>query len=528
MDENEILDAFSLAVTELRKEHAAAIDALRTELSRALEARPTEAAFTLALETLAGQVDGVARQAGETAEALAAQATAALDKAQAAQAAATQVREDLLEGFTLSKDRDDALQAQLAERFASLPAPVVQEAVDQAILEALAPVSAALDAQAQRLDAHEDRVTEARLREALAPMIETLAKHEDNLATEEQVREALAPILESLVDLDTALGETRLAASNALTEAVAPLRDDIATLHQAIDTQVTGDQLSASLASVTGALTAVADRVETKIAAADLQAAVAPLQQAQEALDAEIRTRATLAHVEGLMASLEAAAAGTQHAVSGLTDAALAFEEALDERVTVDQLAQVVEGVVDSVSSRLLERYQKIEPWAQGGAGYQPFALVQHRGALWQATTRTHDEPAVDSSRWALLTDAVASLTFERRVPGYITLVTRYVSGAPEMTLDVREPVPVFRGVYSPSATYTTWDSVAKDSHVFLCLVDAPTGGPGEVLGEWQITSGPRGRKGKDAPEVDERALVLQVMREVVPQLQQAVDLIAP
>lgn len=524
MDANEILDAVSLAVAELRKEQAATIEALRADVLRALETRPTEATVTMVLETVAGKVDVVAQRLEQTSEAIALRAAAAFDLAQAAQDAAAHVRDDLLEGFILSRDRDDALQAELAEALSSAPKPVVEGDVVSALLEALTPVHEALEAHTRRLDAHEDRVTEDRLREALAPMIETLAKHEDGIVTEDRLRKVLDPIQESLIGLDTAIEVLHASTEENIAEAVIPLRRTLEEIQNDVEARVTPDQLSTALSPVTGALATVADRLETKATAVEFQEFVTAIKKDRDVLAEAVNTKVDAEYATVALTQLEEVSDAHSRMLSEITDHALAFKEALEERVTVDQLAQAVEGVVTSVSTRLLERYQKIEPWAQGGAGYQPFALVQHRGAIWQATTRTHDEPTTDSSRWALLTDAIASLTFERRTPGYVTLVTRYVSGGPETTLDVREPVPVFRGVYNSEATYTTWDSVAKDSHIFLCLTNAPTGGPGEVLGEWQVTSGPRGRKGKDAPEADERAIASRVMHEVIPQLQQVVD----
>jgi hypothetical protein len=270
---------------------------------------------------------------------------------------------------------------------------------------------------------------------------------------------------------------------------------------------------------------------QARVTPEQITAALVPVQRAQAALEAAIETRATpgqiteaLVPVRDRQAALEAAIeplATREH----VTEALAQVQAALEARVTPDQMAEALDETVGAVRDSLLERYEAAEPWARGGAGYQAFALVTHRGGLWQSLAhRNHEEPDTLSPIWMLVSDSIESAELVRCAEGLVLRVRR-TSGAETSAL-VRDPVPTFRGVYDPATRYNAWDTVAKDSHVFLCLRDG-AGAPGATAGEWQVFSGPRGKKGVDGKSpapVNEDAIVDRVMREVVPQLQQVVD----
>jgi hypothetical protein len=178
--------------------------------------------------------------------------------------------------------------------------------------------------------------------------------------------------------------------------------------------------------------------------------------------------------------------------------------------------------VLKTVRSELIERYQGAETWLRGGAGYQAYALCYHKGALWQSLRATKQEPG-EGDYWMMLTDGVESVDIVDGDPGYKDFVVRMASGTVSKS-SFKVPVPCFKGVFNPELSYEAWDSVAKDGHVFLCLKNNPNGAPGEVQGEWQVFSGPRGKTGKSVPVIDEREVVNSVLREVVPQIQEFLD----
>jgi hypothetical protein len=251
-------------------------------------------------------------------------------------------------------------------------------------------------------------------------------------------------------------------------------------------------------------------------------------------LEPLIEARATPEQVSALRADLEPLieARATPEQVSELhvhldrqIEACVTLEQVGALRVDVEAKIAAkadpaqYEALIERVRNELVQRYTAVEDWLRGGAGYQAFSLCKHDGALWQSLRATTGTPGL-SEDWVLLADGLSTITFEANGPQHAKMVAAMTSGrVAEHTF--RLPIPKFRGVYVEGGEYEAWDTVAKDSHVFLCLRDTPTGAPGEVQGEWQVFSGPRGKPGKRA---DDGAIKTAILRELVPQIQAAVD----
>lgn len=527
---DEILAAVAAAIADLRKEHAADLAALRQDFeARAAE---TQAAYL-------ADVTRVDTRVSTTIDALAA-------SVQAAQSHAV-TREDIDAAV-------HPLVGQLTERLATMVATTAEH---------LGEVREAQDALRADIDAHATLAALA-LEEQIAAAVTPLQEALGTMATREHVTEALAPLQDALdgkVDPDQmgrALGTLHEAlatlfgrsAGELIAEAITPLRERLEDLDRAlavlpdlVTMEHVAEALATSEAAVSEALAVVEANLATALATkADVEQVddlAALLQEATEAHEKALDLKADQDRIDDALAPLQEALEAQETvlhtlskqvvldddlegALSPLRDLVEGLQKAVATRASQGQLRAAFEGVLETLRTKLLERYQAPPDWANGGTGYRPFSLVRHHGAIWQSVARTFDEPSAKSHHWIILSDAVESMGFERREPGQLTLVTRYASGA-EHVVTTREPIPRYRGVYDATKTYAAWDTCSKDSHVFLALRDAPTTGPGPdaAPGEWQVFSGPRGRKGKDA---DTKALADEVMREVVPQIEQALN----
>ena len=528
MDPNEILEAVAAAIADLRKEHAAEIAALKADLYTRTQGLVTEEALTVTLAGVAERADQFA-----TRQDLDAEAALVKEYAQAVEAHVDQALQSTQEAIAdargWARETFATLSAVAAlDEGVTLRAGALETALgglSQHVAEVEAPVAALGEMTRHVLESRvtADQAT-ALVERALAPLQTAQEALEATLATKathEIIEAALTPLREALDAVDHAVMER--VNDVQLDAVITPLQEAVSGLREQVGECVLKTQRSRDLDGL-------GEIIKTKASAEavkDLADQTAHLFEAHKAavltLGEEVAALATPAQVEAAVAPVEAAAANTEALLRTVQARLDAQSDLMLTKATPADIQAAFERAVATVREDLLERYHGAEAWAKGGAGYQAFALVKHRGGLWQSTTRTHEEPAPDALDWMLLTDAIETAAFERREPGYLTLSTKYLSGA-STDLRIREPIPVFRGVFDPKADYLAWDTVAKDSHVFLCLVDAPTQGPGEIVGEWQVFSGPRGRKGQSAAEVSERAIVDQVLAEVIPQLQRVVD----
>lgn len=524
---DEILAAVAAAIADLRKEHAADLAALRQDFeTRAAE---TQAAYladvtrvdtrvsttidALAASIQAAQTHAVTREdidaavqplVGQLTERLATVVATTAEHLGDVREAQDALRADLDAHATLAAL---TLEEQIAAAVAPLQAAM---ASTESVTEALAPVYATLAAHADSLAVLPDLATQAQLMAAVAASEAAVSDVLATKATPELIAETFVPLRERVDAHEAAIAVLPdLATQLQLAEAIAGTE---AVVAEALATKADAGQVDDLAALLQDATEAHEKALDLKADQDRIDGALAPLQEALEAQEAVIRTLPTQADLED---DLEGALSPLRDLVEGL-------QKAVATRASQGQLRAAFEGVLETLRTKLLERYQAPPDWANGGTGYRPFSLVRHHGAIWQSVARTFDEPSAKSHHWIILSDAIESMGFERHAPGQIALVTRYASGA-ESQASMREPVPVFRGVYDPEKTYGTWDTVAKDGHVFLALRDALTTGPGPdaAPGEWQVFSGPRGRKGKDA---DTKALADEVLREVVPQIEQALN----
>jgi hypothetical protein len=452
---------------------------------------------------------------------------------------------------------------------ADLTMQIEARATPQAVAAAVAPLARQVDLDQARSDLTllvETRATPEAITAAVAPLARQvdLDQAREHLEVEVHARvtpETLNKTLQSFVrkeDFEETVLSTRgliesRATPEAITTAVAPLarqvdldqaKTDLALL---VETRATPEAITAAVAPL--ALQADLDQatsdltllVESRATPEAVAAAVAPLarqadlDQAKTDLTLLVETRATPEAITAAVAPLVPFMLLDQvraEICEDLAERPKAVDiglllEPFVQRAELQEVRALAESkaapqdydvLVSRVRSELIERYAATEDWLRGGAGYQAFALCRHNGATWQSLRDTKGEPGV-SDDWMLQVDGVKSAGAET-VDGALLFVTRMASGA-VFHHPINEPVPVFRGVYSPDEQYKAWDSVAKDSHVFLCLRSSPTGAPGEVQGEWQVFSGPRGKTGKPA---NEKAITDNVLRTLVPQLQAAVD----
>jgi hypothetical protein len=552
---DEILEAVALAIAELRKDHAAAISVVRAEMEaahqKALEAdaQAREAVLARILETNALLEQAIATQmARADADA---DSRAALERAIAERATPEQITEALMPIQTAQEAQEQALAALATPGYvdaALAPVRGAMSALEEAVAndfrdvratledfdrnstklvtldevkDALLPLQAALNAQEQVIATQLARVdveADSRVADSHVALERAIATR----ATPEQIADALAPLQAALDAQERAIA-TR-AAPEQILDALAPVGAAIAELQ---DIWKTHDKVFMEEGLfVRSALDAAEAAIAARAAPEQITEALVPLQAALEAQERALATRVTPEHVVAALAPLQAALEAQEQAIATratpeqVTEALAPVQAAL--RVQIDEAAS---ATVSRLKDLMVERYTAAEAWARGGPSYQAFALVTHNGGLWQAVCRASDEPGA-SAEWVLLSDGLASLAFE---DGAETpeLVARMVSGRVQRW-PVRLPVPVFRGVYDPEEVYQAWDTVAKDGHVFLRLRAGPAAAPGEVPGEWQVFSGPKGRKGRDAPRADEDALVQRissdVLHQIVPQLQGAVD----
>lgn len=441
----------------------------------------------------------------------------------------------------------------------------------EAVAEALGPMASLNDLERVRTDVVE--LVSSRVdHEELVEVVASLALHADlehvraDLAevtkaqiTQDDIIAAVAPFARQ-DDLDIAQSElaTLVTSKNerlhdVLNETVARLvtKADMVEVQERLEVEVKARVLPETLNKVLQSFVSKEDFEETVMSTRDLieeratpaaiTRAVAPLalradlEQARADLAVMIEARATPESVAAAVAPL-ASTTLLDQVRKELREELTEHPKARDIGVLIEPFVQRAEleevralaeskaspedydALVGRVRSKIIERYTATEDWLRGGAGYQAFALCRHNGATWQSLRDTKGEPGV-SDDWMLQVDGVRSAGAES-VDGALAFVTRMASGA-VFTHPIKEPVPVFRGVYSPDEQYKAWDSVAKDSHVFLCLWNNPTGAPGEVQGEWQMFSGPRGKTGKPA---NEKAIADNVVRTLVPQLQAVVD----
>ena len=165
-----------------------------------------------------------------------------------------------------------------------------------------------------------------------------------------------------------------------------------------------------------------------------------------------------------------------------------------------DQIKLTNDEVVTKAIAQMRSSAHGAEAWKRGGAGYQKFSVVRHRGALWQTPVETGEEPGRGDD-WALLADGVRDVRTSVSDDGVFTLAIDTASG---QTSEAQFQLPKvnFVGVYDKAATYKKWDAMIRDGHTFLALKDDP-GEVGIDNGGW-MTIGYRGKAGKRGPTLDE------------------------
>jgi len=177
------------------------------------------------------------------------------------------------------------------------------------------------------------------------------------------------------------------------------------------------------------------------------------------------------------------------------------FAEKVREIATAQEQIKVTnDEVVAKAITQMRSAVQGAEPWKRGGAGYQKFSVVRHRGALWQSPVETGEEPGRGDD-WALLADGVSDVSTSVDDSGVFTLAIKTASGQ-ENAAQFQLPKVNFVGVYDKTATYKKWDAMIRDGHTFLALKDDP-GEVGIDNGGW-MTIGYRGKAGKRGPTLEE------------------------
>ena len=422
-------------------------------------------------------------------------------------------------------------------------------------------VTASLADQAESVSASlfdiESRVSEAVSISKLAAIDATRHIEEDLLTVIDQQAQEQQAMRSLLADLHARVPEHVLPALHAdlktLTESVASTRQDIDRLADAPPPVIPDHTdafaaIHATLADIAGQIDRKADtdfhnaELATVREAISSAATLADLGALRSDIDL-VATRSsadlTTSHV-ALQDQIETRASELSTSLSSLTSR---FDNAMDvfywdldaiRSDISDSISPLERAIATAASEReqlradLIDRYSRVEPWARGGEAYKEQALVTHRGGTWQAVNRAHGEPG-SSDDWLLIADGLAEIATDANDD---TATIRFVMTSGRTTeISHRQPVPRFRGVYDPNADYAPWDSVAKDSSIFIATVQHPTAAPGEVFGEWNVFSGPRGKrgaKGESAPVSDPRALIPEVVKaavdELVPLLQNALN----
>jgi len=229
-----------------------------------------------------------------------------------------------------------------------------------------------------------------------------------------------------------------------------------------------------------------------------------------ETLDASLKlTASTLLDVDKRVDAAQTLAALAADKADDLSEMLAKTSETVREDVhnlmtslerDIKEVNTEIPALVEKAAMKMREQYEAVEDWKRGGAGYQKFAVVRHRGALWQTPVATASEPGKGET-WVLLADGIADASVECNEDGMFEFKLRMASGT-ELTTQHQLPVVRFKGVYDPKAQYRRFDAMVKDGCTFLALKDAP-GEVGAERGEW-MTIGYRGKAGRRGPTLDE------------------------
>jgi hypothetical protein len=256
------------------------------------------------------------------------------------------------------------------------------------------------------------------------------------------------------------------------------------------------DAVDARLGAVEGQVSKVAEDVEQRAVAAhlELEKLSNELKDAQVALSGVQSEADAKAVYDGMAERLDA----LQGRISGAEEQEI--ERVREIADAQDQIKLTNDEVVTKAIAQMRSSVHGAEAWKRGGAGYQKFSVVRHRGALWQTPVETGEEPGRGDD-WALLADGVRDVRTSVSDDGVFTLAIDTASG---QTSEAQFQLPKvnFVGVYDKAAKYKKWDAMIRDGHTFLALKNDP-GEVGIDNGGW-MTIGYRGKAGKRGPTLDE------------------------
>lgn len=341
-------------------------------------------------------------------------------------------------------------------------------------------------------------------------------------ASVQQVRESAKHDVEQSVelvntlmdDVDTSIDEIRLDLNNSVhlfgaeRSAIEERFDTIEKTVGYIERLTQEDKSCEETRLMVGLVSDRMDALEKKIVDSDVHGRLA---------DLDLKLSANAVAMDVLETAVEQIEKSIEHiGKSEIADVKNTFGnvadriEALEKREPVDAelrkeiaaLAAKVEKAPDDALRLLLDHYHGAEEWKRGGAGYQKFAVVRHRGALWQTLTETTQEPG-NGETWVLLADGLSHFQTAVEPDGKFRLISRMASGA-VLEADYQLPTIRFKGVYDQKVEYRQYDAMVKDGHTFLALRDNP-GDVGVEKGGW-MTIGYRGKAGRRGPTLEEVA----------------------
>ena len=183
----------------------------------------------------------------------------------------------------------------------------------------------------------------------------------------------------------------------------------------------------------------------------------------------------------------------------------------------ISDLRQRLELISDELYQSMIDRYDVVDPWAQGGPPYKQGAMVRHGGGFWMAARQTSEEPKANARDWRLLADGVSQIRMDV-IDNNLCFDLELSSGNRAST-SFALMHPVSKGTWDADTTYQKYDCAVKDGHAFMAVTDYPVGSPGEDPG-WMLL-GMRGKPGRSARKAD----IDQAVSEQIPGL---IELLGP
>lgn len=166
----------------------------------------------------------------------------------------------------------------------------------------------------------------------------------------------------------------------------------------------------------------------------------------------------------------------------------------------VEASNQIAVDNVDKLLATDKKLLSRAKQWVPG-VEYGENIVARNLGGLWQANTKTTDEPTAESKDWYCLSSSFYKLSvIKGHQNGVETTVGMHDSlgNVHELTLPGSR-VRYLKGVHQPHVPYDHLDSIMKDGCRWVATKDDPKGAPGEDDADWQVLSmrGPKGFPGK-------------------------------